>query len=96
MNIPIRDNQWKNMSIFDFDIDKQIKQYQQNPRIRRPTPTHAQKIEGIKEFGDAITRICNQNNLTEEELYVSRSEQIEQWILGMSRQSNPSLFIKTC
>ncbi len=79
------------MSIFDFDIDKQIKQYQQKiQELEGQRQLHAQKIEGIKEFGDAITRICNQNNLTEEELYVSRSEQIEQWILGMSRQSNPS------
>lgn len=79
------------MSAFDFDIDKQIKQYQQKiQELESQRQTHAKKIEGIQEFDAVIKRLCNQNNLSEEELYVSRSEQIENWILGMARQSNPS------
>lgn len=52
--------------------------------------SHEKKLEGFKEFDAVIKRLCNQSSLTEEELYVSRSEQIENWILGMAKQDNPS------
>merc|ERR1712169_59486 len=48
------------------------------------------KLEGIKEFETVIKRLCNQNSLTENELYVSRSEQIEAWILAMAKEETPS------
>ncbi|QQD23684.1 hypothetical protein GJQ55_03920 [Venatoribacter cucullus] len=79
------------MSVFDLDIDKQIKQHQQKiQELEALRITHEKKLEGVKEFAEQIQRLCNQNNLTEEELYVSRSEQIENWIVGMAKQDNPS------
>lgn len=77
------------MSIFDLDIDKQIKAYQQKiEELEAQRAAHEKKLEGIKEFDEIIQRLCNANSLTEEELYVSRSEQIEKWIIGLAR--NPS------
>lgn len=79
------------MSIFDIDIDKQIKQHQQKiQELEALRVAHEKKLEGIKEFDVQIQRLINQNSLTENELYVSRSEQIENWIVGMAKDDNPS------
>ena len=79
------------MSVFDLDIDKQIKQHQQKiQELEALRKTHEKKLEGIKEFDETIKRLVNQSSLTEDELYVSRSEQIENWITGMAKQDNPS------
>lgn len=79
------------MNAFDIDIDKQIKQHQQKiEELEQMRVAYEKKLEGFKEFDIAIKRLCNENSLTEEELYVSRSEQIEQWIIGLSKQTNPS------
>ncbi|MAD43437.1 MAG: hypothetical protein CMI02_16880 [Oceanospirillaceae bacterium] len=79
------------MSVFDIDIDKQIKQHQQKiQELEELRKAQEKKLEGIKEFETVIQRLCNQNSLTENELYVSRAEQIEQWILGMAKEDNPS------
>lgn len=79
------------MSAFDLDIDKQIKQHQQKiQELEQMRADYEKKLAGFKEFDDAIKRLCNANKLTEEELYVSRSEQIEQWIISLSKQTNPS------
>ncbi|MDF1763536.1 MAG: hypothetical protein P1U57_09020 [Oleibacter sp.] len=79
------------MSAFDHDIDKQIQQHQQRiEELERLKKDQEKKLEGMKEFDDAIKRLCNQNSLTEEELYVSRSSQIEAWIVGMAKDANPS------
>ncbi|MCY0967182.1 hypothetical protein [Parathalassolituus penaei] len=79
------------MSILDQDIDKQIQQHQQRIlELEQLKKDHEKKLEGLKEFDLAIKRLCNQNSLTEAELYVSRSEQIEAWLVEMSRQESPS------
>lgn len=79
------------MSAFDLDIDKQIKQHQQKiEELQQLRAAYEKKLEGFKEFDTLIKRLCNENSLTEEELYVSRSEQIENWIVGLSKQANPS------
>jgi len=79
------------VSVFDIDIDKQIKQHQQKiQELEELRKSQEKKLEGLKEFETVVKRLCNQNSLTEEELYVSRSEQIEAWILGMAKQDNPS------
>lgn len=79
------------MSIFDLDIDKQIKQHQQKiEELEALRVSHEKKLEGIKEFDVEISRLCNENSLTEAELYVSRSAQIESWIVGMAKKDNPS------
>ena len=79
------------MSAFDNDIEKQIKQHQQKiQELELLRKDYEKKLEGFKEFDDVIKRLCNQNSLTEEELYVSRSAQIEEWIIGMAKQGNPS------
>ncbi|GAA6144083.1 hypothetical protein [Thalassolituus maritimus] len=79
------------MSVFDQDIDKQIRQHQQQiAELEQLKKDQEKKIEGIKEFDVVIKRLCNQNALTEEELYVSRSEQIEGWLIAMAKSEAPS------
>lgn len=79
------------MSILDNDIDKQILQHQQKiEELERLKKDHEKKLEGIAEFEVEIKRLCNQRSLTEEELYASRSAQIEEWIIAMSRSESPS------
>lgn len=79
------------MSSLDLDIDKQIKKHQQKiEELEALRISHEKKLEGIKEFDDEIKRLCNNNSLTEAELYVSRSEQIEKWIVSLAKQNNPS------
>lgn len=79
------------MSILDNDIDKQIQQHQQKiHELEQMKIDHEKKLEGIKEFDVEIKRLCNQSSLSEEELYASRSTQIEEWIVGMSRLESPS------
>ena len=74
------------MSVFDQDIDKKIRQHQQQiAELEQLKKDQEKKIEGLKEFDVAIKRLCNQNALTEDELYVSRSEQIEAWLVGMAK-----------
>jgi len=79
------------VSVFDQDIDKQIREHQQQiAELEQLKKDQEKKIEGLKEFDNAIKRLCNQNALTEQELYVSRSEQIEAWITGMAKSDAPS------
>lgn len=79
------------MSIFDLDIDKQIKQHQQKiEELEGLRKAQEKKLEGIKEFDAVIQRLGNQMGLTEAELYVSRSEQIEAWIVSLAKQEHPS------
>ena len=79
------------MNVFDAEINKQIKQHEEAiQQLEQQRINNAKKFEGIKEFDAVITRLCEQNSLTENELYVSRAQQIEEWILGMAKQSNPS------
>ena len=79
------------MSVFATDIDKQIQQHQQKiQELEKLKVDQEKKFEGIKEFDVQIKRLCNQNSLTEEELYVSRADQIEAWITGMAKSEAPS------
>ena len=61
------------MTAFASDIDKQIQQHQQKiEELEVLKKAQAKKLEGIQEFDEQIKRLCNQNSLTEDELYVSR------------------------
>lgn len=78
------------MSILDQDIDKQIQQHQQKiVELEQMKKDHEKKLECLREFNLAIKSLCEQNSLSESELYVSRSEQIEAWLIEMSRMDNP-------
>lgn len=79
------------MNVFENDIDKNIQQlHMQIEELEQLKKDQHKKFEGIEEFDTVIKRLCNQNSLTEEELYVSRSEMIESWIVGMAKEQNPS------
>lgn len=79
------------MTVFANDIDKQIQQHQQKiAELEQLKKDQEKKLEGLSEFDVAIKRLCNQNALSEDELYVSRSEQIEAWITGMAKEESPS------
>lgn len=80
-----------NVSILNTDIDKQIEQHQLKiQELEQLKKDHEKKLEGVKEFNDEILRLCGEKSLSESELYASRSEQIEAWLLDMSRQDAPS------
>jgi hypothetical protein len=79
------------VSILDQDIDKQIQQHQQKiVELEQMKKDHEKKLEGLQEFSLAIKSLCDKNSLSESELYVSRSEQIEAWLIEMSRMDTPS------
>ena len=79
------------MSILNTDIDKQIEQHQQKiQELEQLKKDHEKKLEGVQEFNDEILRLCGEKSLSESELYASRSEQIEAWVLDMARHSEPS------
>ena len=79
------------MSVLDNDIDKQIQQHQLKiQELEQLKKDHEKKLEGLKEFDLEIKRLVNQRSLSEAELYVSRSEQIEEWITDMAKLDNPS------
>lgn len=83
------------MSVFATDIDKQIQQHQLKiQELEKLKVDQEKKFEGIKEFEVQIKRLCNQNSLTEEELYVSRAEKIEEWLVGMAKSDTPSSIYK--
>jgi len=79
------------VTAFTNDIDKQIQQHQQKiEELEQLKKDQEKKLEGLKEFDEAIKRLCNQSALAEEELYVSRSAQIEAWITSMAKEESPS------
>ena len=79
------------MSILDTDIEKQIQQHQQKIKeLEQLKVDHEKKLEGLKQFDVEIKRLCEERSLTEDELYVSRSTEIEQWITDMSKQESPA------
>lgn len=83
------------MSVFATDIEKQIQQHQQKiQELEQLKVDQAKKFEGLEEFDVQIKRLCNQNSLTENELYVSRSEQIEAWLVDMGKEESPSSIYK--
>ena len=83
------------MSVFATDIDKQIQQHQQKiQELEQLKVDQEKKFEGIKEFEVQIKRLCNQNSLTEEELYVSRADKIEEWLIAMGKSDAPSSIYK--
>lgn len=79
------------MTAFAGDIDKQILQHQQKiVELEQLKKDQEKKLEGLQEFDAYIKRLCNESSLTESELYVSRSEQIEAWITAMAKEAAPS------
>ncbi|MDP2549134.1 hypothetical protein [Oceanobacter sp. 4_MG-2023] len=78
------------MSILDNDIDKKIQLHQQKiVELEQMKKEHEKKLKGLEAFDVEIKRLCEQNDLSESELYIARSEQIEKWILEMSREESP-------
>ncbi|ASP39306.1 hypothetical protein CHH28_11735 [Bacterioplanes sanyensis] len=79
------------MSVFSEDIDKKIQLHKQKiEELEELKKEQEKKLEGIKEFDTIIKRLCNQNSLSEDELFVARSAEIEKWIIGMAGQEAPS------
>lgn len=77
------------MSVFDKDIDKEIQQHQQKIlELEALKKAQEKKLVAIQEFNEYVTRLCNQNELTENELFVARAEQIEAWLVGLGKQGD--------
>ncbi|GGY44335.1 hypothetical protein GCM10011297_16600 [Bacterioplanes sanyensis] len=79
------------MSVFSEDIDKKIQLHKQKiEELEALKIEQEKKLEGIKEFDTIVRRLCNQNGLSEHELFVARAAEIEKWIISMASQEAPS------
>ena len=84
------------MSAFQFEIDKEIEAHKKKiAELEQLKLDQEKKFEGFKEFDQTIKRLCNQMSLTEAELYVSRGDQITQWIVDSGKTSNPGRVYET-
>jgi len=84
------------VTAFQFEIDKEIEAHKKKiAELEQLKLDQEKKFEGFKEFDQTIKRLCNQMSLTEAELYVSRGDQITQWIVESGKQANPGRVYET-
>ena len=84
------------MSAFQFEIDKEIEAHKKKiAELEQLKLDQEKKFEGFKEFEQTIKRLCNQMSLTEAELYVSRGDQITQWIIDSGKAAKPGRVYET-
>lgn len=78
------------MSAIQQALDKEIELHKKKiAELEQLKLDQDKKIEGFNEFDQTIKRLCNQMALTEAELYVSRGDQILDWIQGLAKTDNP-------
>jgi len=84
------------VSAFQFEIDKEIEAHKKKiAELEQLKLDQEKKFEGFKEFEQTIKRLCNQMSLTEAELYVSRGDQITQWIIDSGKAAKPGRVYET-
>lgn len=84
------------MSAIQHEIDKEIEAHKKKiEELEQLKVDQEKKFEGIAEFDNTIKRLCNQMALTEAELYVSRGDQIAEWIISAGSQTNPGRVYET-
>lgn len=78
------------MSAIQQELDKEIELHKKKiAELEQLKIDQEKKIEGFTEFDQTIKRLCNQMALTEAELYVSRGDQILDWIQSLGKAENP-------
>ena len=78
------------MSAIQQELDKEIEQHKKRiAELEQLKLDQEKKIVGFDEFDQTIRRLCNQMALTEAELYVSRGDQILDWIQNLGKTENP-------
>ena len=78
------------MSGIQQELDKEIESHKKKiAELEQLKLDQEKKIEGFNEFDQTIKRLCNQMALTEAELYVSRGDQILDWIQSLAKTENP-------
>ena len=78
------------MSAIQQELDKEIELHKKKiAELEQLKIDQEKKIEGFTEFDQTIKRLCNQMALTEAELYVSRGDQILDWIQNLGKTENP-------
>lgn len=78
----------------DKDYDRQIADLRRKMEELETLKTmHVQKLEGIQKFQDLIAKLVSDYSLTENELFVARSEAIVAWIKSSAKEnSEPPLY----
>lgn len=72
------------------ELDKEIELHKKKiAELEQLKLDQEKKAEGFKEFDQTIQRLCNQMALTEAELYVSRGDQIVNWVQDLSKAEKP-------
>jgi hypothetical protein len=78
------------------ELDKEIELHKKKiAELEQLKLDQEKKIEGFTEFDQTIQRLCNQMALTEAELYVSRGDQIVDWIQNLSKAERPGRIYET-
>lgn len=78
------------MSAIQQELDKEIELHKKKiAELEQMKLDQEKKIEGFNEFDQTIKRLCNQMALTEAELYVSRGDQILNWIQDLGKAEKP-------
>jgi hypothetical protein len=78
------------------ELDKEIELHKKKiVELEQLKLDQEKKIEGFTEFDQTIQRLCNQMALTEAELYVSRGDQIANWIQDLGKTERPGRIYET-
>lgn len=78
------------------ELDKEIELHKKKIiELEQLKLDQEKKIEGFTEFDQTIQRLCNQMALTEAELYVSRGDQIVEWIQNLGKAERPGRIYET-
>lgn len=84
------------VSAIQQELDKEIELHKKKiAELEQMKLDQEKKIEGFTEFDQTIKRLCNQMALTEAELYVSRGDQILNWIQDLGKAEKPGRIYET-
>lgn len=75
--------------MFVQDIDKQISDYKARiEALEAERQAQSKKIEGFKAFEAAIAKVTADYSVTREELYLSKGDELLEWVKSLSKHSN--------
>lgn len=72
------------------DYDKQIAELlRKKDELERLKTMHVKKLEGVQKFQDLVAELVREYDLSESELFVTRSEAIVAWIKASAKDEPP-------
>ncbi|WLD56922.1 DNA binding protein [Salinispirillum sp. LH 10-3-1] len=75
--------------MFVQDIDKQIEDYKARiEALEAERKAQAKKIEGFDAFEAAIQKVSAEFHVSREELYLSKGDELLEWVKSLSKHSN--------